>query len=284
MFREMQERGNRMKQKTILRSSILIVLVILLIFGGYALAIVNMNLYLPIVINGKVESPSPTSTKTPTDTPTITPTLTISPSTTPTLTNTPTQTPTEDKTEQFFSQLDDGEVLYRFCSSDWSTCRNSSMGNAGWDDLTVGTVGATFDHLGYTIQRMFFFFDTSSIPTNAQIKSAILHVYAGQYQNGNKTIHVVPSKANIPLGLADFSNTQFESGGSVTPSSPFIWMQLNFNSTALNWINKGDITKLALIHHLDLNNTAPTVPNDVLLAMTEDNQYRPFLEVTYYLP
>jgi hypothetical protein len=187
----------------------------------------------------------------------------------------------QTNTLTIYGDINDGEVLNRWCTSDWNTCRNAATGNERWEGLTVGTVGATYDSKGYTIQRVFFYFDTSSIPSNAQITSVTLNVYAGQYQNGNKTIHVVRSSAGLPLTTADFSKIEYVSGGSVTPSSINSWMGISLNATGLNWIVKGGMTKLALIHTLDLNNTMPTVANDVLVGLTEDTQHRPYIKISY---
>ena len=50
-----------MKKRTLLRSSILIVLAVLVIVGGNAKAFNQLTLYLPVVIDGTSESPSPTT-------------------------------------------------------------------------------------------------------------------------------------------------------------------------------------------------------------------------------
>ena len=50
-----------MKKRTLLRSSILIVLAVFLIVGGNAKAFNQLTLYLPIVVDGTEESPSPTT-------------------------------------------------------------------------------------------------------------------------------------------------------------------------------------------------------------------------------
>jgi len=67
------------------------------------------------------------------------------------------------------AQITDGESLYRWCPSDWATCRNAAQGNATWVGLTVTTIGAGHDKSGFTIERGFLSFDTSSIPANATI-------------------------------------------------------------------------------------------------------------------
>ena len=175
--------------------------------------------------------------------------------------------------------LADGEVLNRFCKNDWSTCRNASSGNAQWEGLNVHTVGAGFDSKGYTIERAFFFFDTSSIPKKAQITGATLSIYVGQYQHGTTTMDVVRSMANMPLSQADYSRIEFVSGGSGTPNSPNSWLNITLSLKALNWIVKGGMTKLALINELDLNNAPPTGANDSLIAAAEDTDHRPYLVI-----
>ncbi|MEW5868517.1 MAG: hypothetical protein AB1894_04525 [Chloroflexota bacterium] len=184
-----------------------------------------------------------------------------------------------------YGQTTDGEVLNLNCS-DWLTCRNASSGNARWQDMTVGTVGAGFSSSNstYLVERVFLFFDTSIIPSNANISSATLHLHSGQFLNGNNKIHMVPSTALIPLSISDFSRFSFISGGAVTPISPNAWMTVNFNSTALGWIVKNGLTKLALLNDLDLYNITPTSSNDVLVGLGEDSLYKPYLTIIYTLP
>lgn len=187
------------------------------------------------------------------------------------------------KNVTIFGEEEDGEALNNPCD-DWETCRNSTQGTSVWQGLEVGTVGSIFTEYGYMIARPFLFFDTSSIPSNATITSATLNIYAGQWQNGNKKFHVVPSNASIPLSVEDFSMIEYISGGSVTPSAPFFWMEIPLNSSALNWIKPGDMTQFAIVHEYDFNNVTPTEPNDVLIAFAEDADHKPYLTITYEVP
>lgn len=183
-----------------------------------------------------------------------------------------------------YAQQTDGEALVRWCNNDWLTCRTASAGNARWEGLSVSTIGATYDSKGYTIERAFLFFDTSHIPLTAKMTSAILYVYTGQYLNGNKTIHVASSQAEIPLSSSDYSRVKFLSGGSVTFSSPFTWSDITLSEAAFDWIIKGGITKLALVHDNDLKDIAPTEANNVLISTAEDQSHAPYLLITYTLP
>lgn len=186
-------------------------------------------------------------------------------------------------TTTIFGEEDDGEVLNNPCEN-WENCRNSSLGTSIWQGLEMGTIGSIFTGSHYMVARSFLLFDTSSIPSNANIIGATLNLYAGQYQNGNKTLHVVPSSASFPLSVEDFSKIEYVSGGSKTPSSPFIWMQIPLNLSALSWIQPGNTTQFALVHDYDFRNITPTEPNDVLIALAEDGEHKPFLSITYEVP
>ena len=50
-----------MKKRNILRSIILVVVIVLLVVGGNASAINQLTIYLPLVVNGTAETPSPTT-------------------------------------------------------------------------------------------------------------------------------------------------------------------------------------------------------------------------------
>jgi serine/threonine protein kinase len=182
------------------------------------------------------------------------------------------------------AQITDGELLFRWCSSDWATCRNAAQGNATWVGLTVTTIGAGHDTSGFTIERGFLTFDTTPIPANVTINSATLHFYTGAFLNGNTTIHVVRSFANVSLSNSDYGMIEYNSGGSTRPSNPFTWYEMDIQEEALSWIKLGQITSLALIHDYDLRNTIPTSGNDVLIATSEDEQHRPYLTITYTNP
>jgi hypothetical protein len=187
-------------------------------------------------------------------------------------------------TDNFYDMPEDGEVLNRFCTDDWETCRSVAVSNANWQDIEVASIGGGSPSDGYLIERTFLFFDTSGIPSSATIQSAVLYVHAGQWLNGNTTIHVVRSSANIPLTTSSFQKFTNVSGGSVTLTTPFDWASISLDNSALSWITPGGVTKLALIHDNDLNDVTPSEPNDVLIATGEDSVNRPYLMINYTTP
>lgn len=196
--------------------------------------------------------------------------------------NIPSSGDSTEYTETFYDLPEDGEVLNRFCADDWETCR--SVANANWQDLEVASIGSSYGSDGYLVQRTFLFFDTNGIPSSATIESAMLYVYAGQWLNGNTTIHIVPSSANTPLSTNSYNKFSNESGGSVALNTPFDWVGITLNQNALNWITTNGITKLALIHENDLYDSTPSEQNEVLIATGEDSINRPYLIITYTVP
>jgi hypothetical protein len=187
-------------------------------------------------------------------------------------------------TVKVYAQPTDGEALFRWCDNDWATCRNANVGNARWEGLQVSTIGATYDAKGFTIERAFLYFDTPQIPGNAVITSATLYLYSGQWQEGDKTIHVVSTYAEIPLTENDYSRINFVSGGSIIFGNPSKWENITLKASALDWIVKGGITKIALVHDNDLRNVAPSTPNNVLIATAEDQSHSPYLVIDYNSP
>jgi hypothetical protein len=182
------------------------------------------------------------------------------------------------------SNIADGEVMNRNCTN-WETCRNAQSSNTSLQGLVVGTVGASLtSEYAYVVQRTFYFFDTTTIPIGAEITEATLYLYVSDWKNGNNIVHVVRSTADTPLDTDDFSEFENVSGGSTNPSSTYSWMSIDLDEAALNWIVGGDTTKLALIHDYDLNNITPVARNDLLVAMSEDSENRPYLEFTYAVP
>ena len=190
----------------------------------------------------------------------------------------------ETRQESFPSMLSDGEVLYVDCEIGWDDCRNSLISNANWEGLSIASVQATRNGDVFTINRVFLFFDTTSIPPDAVVTSAALYLFSDQYINGNTKIHVVPSSSNIQLQPDDFSRIEFVSGGSTDVSEPFMWFSINLEESALSWIDPSGFTYLALVQDNDLRNEVPTDVNGITISTSEAEEYAPYLVVDYYLP
>ena len=160
----------------------------------------------------------------------------------------------------------------------------ASAADANWQDINVESIGGGSFSNGYLTGRAFLFFDTSAIPSSATIESAVLYIHAGQWPNGNATIHVVHSNAGPPLSTSSFQDFINVSGGSATLTTPFAWASINLDSSALSWIMLGGTTSLALIYDNDLNDRKPSEQNDVIIASGEDTVNRPYLTIITPFP
>lgn len=85
---------NFIKRRTLLRAGIIVVIVILVVASGNARALSQLTIYIPIVVDGTVESPSPTTPPpSTTEPPTTEPPTTEPPTTEPPTTEPPTTEP-----------------------------------------------------------------------------------------------------------------------------------------------------------------------------------------------
>jgi hypothetical protein len=182
-----------------------------------------------------------------------------------------------------YSQLADGEVLKVGCAT-WMGCRGATSGNGAYTGFSGATVDSTYNSGEYFIKRVFLYFDTSTLPVDATIHSAILHLYAGPWHNGSvRRVHAVKSTQAEPLSVSDFSRVSFISGGFADLVAN-TWIQIPLNTTGQTWVVKGGTTKIALIHDLDLNNVVPNEVNNSIISMAEDSAHQPYLRIQYSMP
>jgi hypothetical protein len=185
-------------------------------------------------------------------------------------------------TVRIYGDEADGE-LGRLQCDDWVECRDNSSGNYLVQGYPFGTISANYEAPYFDIRRIFLYFDTSALEPNAVIEDATLWYYSGSAQSGDTLLHVVRSTAGIPLSQDHYDDVQFQSGGSATPAAN-AWVSIGLNAAGLDWIARGGVTQLALVHDKDLNNVMPDAHNDTSVALAENLDRRPFLTLTYYLP
>lgn len=167
------------------------------------------------------------------------------------------------ETVTFDSTTNDGHIYkthseYLFC---WMSPSGDVVDTSPLN--TVGQAYITEDNL-YAILRSFFFFETSSIPDNADIFSASLSIYVfvkttqgGDYdliiQNGQ------PDHPHNPLESGDYFKMHYSgNGGSINTNEIETGrIYIEFDSEDLDWIQKDDITKLCLRSSNDLSQNAP---------------------------
>ena len=181
-----------------------------------------------------------------------------------------------------YTQPADGEIGLGNCSA-WPACHGAASGSLVYSTFSGATVASSYGSGLYAINRVYLYFDTTSLPLVAAIQSATLNFYAGPFQNGSTRLHVAQSMQGATLTVTDFGQVVFTSGGFADlPANT--WTQIPLNATGLTWVVKGGTTTLSLIHDLDMNNVAPVDTNDSIISMAEDSSYQPYLTVQYIMP
>jgi len=148
----------------------------------------------------------------------------------------------------------------------------------------------------HTLYRGYLLFDTSSIPTDATITSAVLYIYKIEVastsdnhfdiviQNGQ------PTYPHNPPVLGDYNKSYYSNnGGSINTNSlnTDAYSTITLNSNGRAWINKGGMTKLCLRSSREIAgiswDTAETEHLEILgiWAAEKGEGYRPKLEITY---
>lgn len=193
----------------------------------------------------------------------------------------------------FYSTVDDG-VVWWSSNVSYSTAQGASTG-AFFDDSNYLEVGqARYSTAGGTLFYVFrgaLFFDTSSLPDDATISSAVLSLYGDDdYITVDFLITVVDGALlNEPLVDADYGDlgSQNVSGGSFSTSgfSTSGYNEIALNETGMGWISKTGITKFGLRSSRDIAPTEPTTTESVRVYSFENVPgYRPKLVVTYTTP
>jgi hypothetical protein len=192
----------------------------------------------------------------------------------------------------FYSSTSDGYAMRRGTS--YSAVHGASSGGV-FSDYTWLVVGQSrIPLMDFHIYRGALFFDTSSLPDDATISSAVLSLY-GEGHNSfvDFEITVVDGLGlNEPLQTWDYGylGSQNVSGGSFNTAgfTIFGYNDIPLNETGLGWISKTGITKFGLRSSRDIAATAPTAPWEdeyvVVCASEKGEGYQPRLVVTYTTP
>jgi len=190
---------------------------------------------------------------------------------------------TVETTRTFYSTTDDGYIQYFHPIYD--TCHDKQTGDVfAWpESFEVG------QETGYSINKVFTFFDTSTIPSYANITSANLSLYLmtdASTQDFNVTIqNGQPTYPHIPLIGSDFYYIRYSgNGGSRNTSSlvPTSYWNITLNADGLSWINTEGTTKLCLRNNREIDDVPPTTNERVVFYSREKGEaYAPKLYVTY---
>ncbi len=193
--------------------------------------------------------------------------------------------------ETFYSTVDDGFIFA--AGNSYSAVHQAPSGTlrCGEPQLCVGQVEQLIIPPSFNILRGALFFDTSSLPDDATINSAVLSLY-GTSDNSSADFDITMvdgSGLNQPLQDTDYGylGSQNVSGGSFNTSgfSTLGYNDIPLNETGLGWISKTGITKLGLRSSRDIAAIAPSTLEFVTVYPSEEGEgYRPKLVVTYTTP
>lgn len=160
--------------------------------------------------------------------------------------------------------------------------------SAGWLE------GATISNQYQVLQRGFFLFDTSSIPTSATIQSATLSLYGKDKASGLGTtpLHVVSGNpvSNTAIANGDFSRIGNTSFGNIAYASFSIsgYNDITLNASGIAAITKAGISKFATRLGFDLDGSGPSWSSGadtyMVVYMADNGSNKPKLTVTYTVP
>jgi hypothetical protein len=190
-----------------------------------------------------------------------------------------------DPTLAVYSSSSDG-YLDMSSNNDYNTAWSSSTGTVH-DSLDFLRMGQYKFKTYYYIYRGFLFFNTSSIPANANITNATLSLYKyTDYSSTDFDIVVQngqPTYPHDPLQSGDFNKNYYSGNGGSLNTLNFVNGRNNISLTNYNWINKEGMTKLCIRSSREINGTAPTGNEHIAVFSSEKGAptYAPSLIITY---
>jgi hypothetical protein len=175
---------------------------------------------------------------------------------------------------------------------DGTVCENIEIANRGETVLDEGSGGDALlvgDLHGDQQCKAFISFDTSSLPNDARIVSAVVRVRQGTRQ-GNAT-DLGPLRLDISGGgfggTPMLSVSDFEAApdglrvGTLTRAQPSGWRTAQLNRTGLAQINKDGRTQFRLYFGIDDNDNFSADNVGFFSGEAERAQNRPVLEIIY---
>jgi hypothetical protein len=145
---------------------------------------------------------------------------------------------------------------------------------------TYLAVGQSYAYGAWGVFRTFLKFNTTAIPAQATIVSAVLKIYiSSDYSYTDFYIQVCPWTGDTPIGTEDFLQWQSTIYGSISTSGIGTgWKNITLSTGA---VKLADYTRLCLISSRDISATPPTTLEYVCVGSSESDN-SPTLIVTYY--
>ena len=192
----------------------------------------------------------------------------------------------QEKTVTVYSDLADGWIPSNL-EANYQTAHDGITypPQLGGDDINIGQL---FDAT-YYITKGYLFFDTSIIPINAKITSAILSIFvAGDLSETDFYIVIQDGQPNYPhspLQGIDYNRIHYiNNGGQVSTVgiSTIAYTNIPLNSNGKNWVNQGGMTKFCLRSSREIAGIVPTGNEWIAMwASEKGGNYRPKLTITY---
>ncbi len=197
--------------------------------------------------------------------------------------------------ETIYSGAGDGHIA-RF-HDNWNIAHDSSTGTAFYTGTNATLSTRQYESLTHYIERTFFPFDTSGLPDNAVILSAVLWVYFSNILKAEGTCNValVQTTQASPTELVTEDFDQCGDIDDPTEGAPRTvvnttgWKTWTLDATGRSWINKEGWTKLGLrTGWLDCDDVASIyeVKNLTTRIYTSEQtgELVPKLVITYSIP
>jgi len=164
--------------------------------------------------------------------------------------------------------------------------------DTGGDYLVVGQVYDPSENL-YKIYRSYVIFDTSPLPQEATIVSAVLKLWGSQDRSlRDFTICVQGDRGggypHVPLEEADYFYLRYDEvmGDSFNTSNMQLsgYNNISFSGNETIWISTEGLTRLCLRSSHDCDGSIPQGDERVFFNSTNQGGYPPVLSLTYYAP
>ena len=151
-------------------------------------------------------------------------------------------------------------------NSSWDTTHHLTNGGSAFPTVSAENVNASLSGSNYNIDRLFFPFDTSSLPDDATIDSATFSFYITAH-GGTNTLGIVQTSQADTTTLVTEDYDQCGSIHSATEGATRLnlasltdaaYNVFTLNATGLGFISKTGTTKLGMRFGYDLDDSAAT--------------------------
>ena len=186
----------------------------------------------------------------------------------------------------FYSTTADGRLITE--GGDYTAVHGASTAGSVYPNDIHITVGQQTLPVVFWVSRGALFLDTSSLPDDATIISAVLSLY-GSSDASLVDFHITVVDGSVlhePLALTDYGTlgSQTMSGGAFDTAgfSTSSYNDIPLNETGMGWISKTGISKFGLRSSREIAAIAPTTQEVVTIYPYERGPgYQPRLVVTY---